>query len=67
MKCPLCKRRKFNKKDEEYLEHTDRCFKCDFRIHKEDMSRVRNEKLITKHPTDISQHNHIPYRGGEND
>jgi protein-disulfide isomerase len=39
IKCPLCKRRNFNETDKEYIEHTGRCFKCDFNIHLEDMRR----------------------------
>lgn len=56
MKCPLCKRRKFDKRDEDYFENTGRCFKCDLEMHKEDLSRERLEKQNSKHPSNLEQH-----------
>lgn len=56
MKCPKCKRRKFDKKDEEYLKHTGRCFICDIKIHRED--ERRKSKTSFKSATNLAQHNH---------
>lgn len=61
MKCPLCKRRKINEKDFDFIKHTGRCFKCDFEIHKEDMKNEYYKLIQQKDTMDISKHIHIPY------
>lgn len=47
-KCQLCKRRKLDERDLDFIEHTGRCFKCDFKIHLEDMKEEHKRKMNTK-------------------
>jgi hypothetical protein len=58
-KCNLCKRKKFDERDIDYIKNTGNCFRCEFEIHKEDMLREHLKKIQTKHPTDLSKHEHI--------
>jgi len=57
--CPICLKEIITQKDKDYLENTDRCFDCDFRIHLEDMRAEHYRKINHKDSVDISKHPHI--------